>query len=103
MVTLTISPPGPGVPGSSVTVVLTSVLSKVSFSNFHASAPLTESIAATTGALAPTYTLSGAVTVIEPVVLLAGTTTTVLPSLRVKYSVEWLLSGKPSLLVSVTV
>ncbi|MNH02350.1 hypothetical protein D3C72_1271120 [compost metagenome] len=35
--------------GPSVTVVLIAVLSRVSFSNFHASAPLTESIALTTG------------------------------------------------------
>ncbi|MNE49040.1 hypothetical protein D3C80_1435350 [compost metagenome] len=53
MLTRTRSPPVPGVPGSSVTVVLTSVLSRVSFSNFHTSAPLTESIALTTDGLAP--------------------------------------------------
>ncbi|MNO07876.1 hypothetical protein D3C81_2302630 [compost metagenome] len=40
--------------GSSVTLVLTSVLSRVRFSNFHASAPLTASMALTTGSLAPT-------------------------------------------------
>ncbi|MNO81885.1 hypothetical protein D3C76_731420 [compost metagenome] len=40
---------------------------------------------------------------VKPVVLLAGTVMTVLPSLKVKYSGEWLLIGKPSLLVRVTV
>ncbi|MNP78503.1 hypothetical protein D3C76_1761320 [compost metagenome] len=54
MVTLMISPSLPGVPGSSVTSVLTGVLSRFRFSNFHASAPLTASMALTTGALVPT-------------------------------------------------
>ncbi|MNT72068.1 hypothetical protein D3C72_2106330 [compost metagenome] len=54
IVTLTKSPSLPGVPGSSVTSVLTGVLSRFRFSNFHASAPLTASMALTTGALVPT-------------------------------------------------
>ncbi|MNN21862.1 hypothetical protein D3C81_1351980 [compost metagenome] len=54
MVTLTMSPSLPGVPGSSVTSVLTGVLSRFRFSNFHASAPLTASMALTTGWLVPT-------------------------------------------------
>ncbi|MNJ52706.1 hypothetical protein D3C77_480550 [compost metagenome] len=54
IVTLTRSPSLPGVPGSSVTSVLTGVLSRFRFSNFHASAPLTASMALTTGALVPT-------------------------------------------------
>ncbi|MNN21861.1 hypothetical protein D3C76_1391010 [compost metagenome] len=54
MVTLTMSPSLPGVPGSSVTSVLTGVLSRFRFSNFHASAPLTASMALTTGSLVPT-------------------------------------------------
>ncbi|MNH36566.1 hypothetical protein D3C79_973700 [compost metagenome] len=54
MVTLTRSPSLPGVPGSSVTAVLTGVLSRTRFSNFHASAPLTSAIDLTTGSLAPT-------------------------------------------------
>jgi hypothetical protein len=39
----------------------------------------------------------------EPVVPLAGTVMTVLPSLSVKVRAEWLLIGRPSLLVSVMV
>ncbi|MNH30383.1 hypothetical protein D3C79_906750 [compost metagenome] len=54
IVTLTTSPSLPGVPGSSVTVVLTGVLSRTRFSNFHASAPLTACKLCSTGALVPT-------------------------------------------------
>ncbi|MNP73863.1 hypothetical protein D3C76_1706450 [compost metagenome] len=59
MVTLTRSPslvpPGlPGVPGSSVTWVLTGVLSRVSCSNLPTSAPATVAIDCTTGVLLPT-------------------------------------------------
>ncbi|MNP77616.1 hypothetical protein D3C76_1750740 [compost metagenome] len=59
MVTLTRSPsllpPGlPGVPGSSVTVVLTGVLSSVSCSNLPTSAPSTVAIDLITGSLVPT-------------------------------------------------
>ncbi|MNE95366.1 hypothetical protein D3C80_1934410 [compost metagenome] len=54
MVTLTKSPSLPGVPGSSVTVVLTGVLSSVSCSNLPTSAPSTVAIDITTGSLVPT-------------------------------------------------
>jgi hypothetical protein len=47
--------------------------------------------------------LSGAVTVAVPTVPLAGTVMVVLPSLSVKVRAEWLLIGRPSLLVSVMV
>ncbi|MNE36184.1 hypothetical protein D3C80_1299850 [compost metagenome] len=57
MVTSTRSPwlPVPGVPepGSSVTAVLTGVLSRVSCSNLPTSAPVTDWMAFTTGALVP--------------------------------------------------
>ncbi|MNN76176.1 hypothetical protein D3C81_1925320 [compost metagenome] len=47
--------------------------------------------------------MSGAVTVMKPVVLLAGTVMTVVPSLSVKVSAECLSIGRPSLLVRVMV
>ncbi|MNF00155.1 hypothetical protein D3C80_1989420 [compost metagenome] len=54
MVTLTRSPSLPGVPGSSVTVVLTGVLSRVSCSNLPTSAPATVAMELTTAGLLPT-------------------------------------------------
>ncbi|MNP61640.1 hypothetical protein D3C76_1568520 [compost metagenome] len=53
MVTLTRSPSLPGVPGSSVTAVLTGVLSRTRFSNLPTSAPSTVAIDLITGSLVP--------------------------------------------------
>ncbi|MOA48548.1 hypothetical protein D3C78_1713060 [compost metagenome] len=105
MVTVILSPSlagsvGSPEPGSSVTEVVSVVSFSVSCSN--CSAPETLSSLLTIAGWPPVKMSSLAVTLAEPVVLLAGTVM-VVPSLSLKVSSPWLLIGRPAALVRVTV